>query len=205
MEVWIMDFIEALGDIGIFLLVALENVSPPIPYVTVVTLSGFMVTETSLTFTDVIIASTLGSVVGGSILYYIGNMLEISSLERIVDRYGRVFMLKKEDVCRGLNWFRRCGTWVIFFCRMLPFLRSFISIFAGVSGMKFGRFLLFTTLGSLIWNSALLILGFALGLEWGLVIGYLKIYNQALLVLTYLLGALFLIWYARRAWRLIVN
>ncbi|TCP64277.1 DedA family protein [Baia soyae] len=205
MEVWIMDFIEGLGDIGIFLLVALENISPPIPYVTVLTLSGFMVTETSLTFADVIIASTLGSVVGASILYYIGGMLKISLLERIVDRHGRALMLKKEDVSRGLHWFRSYGIWVIFFCRMIPFLRSFISIFAGVSRMKFGRFLLFTTLGSLIWNLALLILGFALGLEWGLVLGYLKIYDDVLLVLTCVLGAVFMIWYARRAWKLIVN
>lgn len=200
-----MDFIEGLGDIGIFLLVALENVSPPIPYVMVLTLSGFMVTETSLTFTDVIIASTLGSVVGASILYSIGNMLRIHLLEQIVDRYGRILMLKKEDVSRTLDWFRRYGIWMIFFCRMIPFLRSVISIFAGVSRMKLGRFLLFTALGSLIWNVALLILGFALGLEWGLVLGYLKIYDHVLLVLTYVLGALFMIWYARRTWKRIVK
>lgn len=169
MEVWIKDFIESYGYIGVFLLIALENIFPPIPSEVILTFGGYMTLETSLNVTGVIIASTLGSVFGAVILYRLGNFLDVERFDRIINRYGKWLRLKKEDLYRANAWFNKYGIWTVFLCRFIPLIRSLISIPAGMANMNFSLFLIFTTIGTLIWNTVLVHLGASLGENWELI------------------------------------
>jgi membrane protein DedA with SNARE-associated domain len=169
---------ERFGYFGVFLLIALENVFPPIPSEVILTFGGFMTTYTSLTPSGVIVFSTLGSVFGAVILYGIGYLVNVDRLEGWIDRYGRFLRLKKEDVRRADAWFDRYGYWTVLFCRMVPLIRSLISIPAGMSKMKFGLFLLFTTIGTLIWNVALVLLGAAVGGSWAEIVAFMDVYSN---------------------------
>jgi membrane protein DedA with SNARE-associated domain len=186
---------ERFGYFGVFLLIALENVFPPIPSEVILTFGGFMTTYTSLTPSAVIVFSTLGSVFGAVILYGIGYLVNVDRLEGWIDRYGRFLRLKKEDVRRADAWFDRYGYWTVLFCRMVPLIRSLISIPAGMSKMKFGQFLLFTTIGTLIWNVALVLLGAAVGGSWAEIVAFMDVYSNiayAIIVFGVLLGFLWL-------------
>ncbi|MBS4216494.1 MULTISPECIES: DedA family protein [Neobacillus] len=169
MEVWIKDFIESYGYIGVFLLIALENIFPPIPSEVILTFGGYMTLDTSLNVTGVIIASTLGSVLGAVILYRLGNFLDVERFDRIINRYGKLLRLKKEDLYRANAWFNKYGIWTVFLCRFIPLIRSLISIPAGMANMNFSLFLIFTTIGTLIWNTILIHLGASLGENWELI------------------------------------
>ncbi|MNO28411.1 Inner membrane protein YqjA [compost metagenome] len=177
MDNWITDTMEQFGYIGILLLIALENVFPPIPSEVILTFGGFMTTYTSLTRTGVIIAATLGSVLGAVILYGIGYLINVDKLEALIEKYGRFLRLKKEDIRKADHWFDRYGYWTVLFCRLIPVIRSLISIPAGMSKMKFGLFLLFTTVGTLAWNIILVTVGAALGGSWETILHYMDIYS----------------------------
>lgn len=151
MQNWITDFMEQYGYIGIALIIALENVFPH-PLEIILPFGGFMTTYTSLTLPGVIIAATIGSVLGAVILYGIGLLIDVNRLEKIVERWGHILRIKKEDIHRVDAWFDKYGMWTVLFCRMVPLVRSLISIPAGMSNMKFGLFILFTTIGTLAWN-----------------------------------------------------
>lgn len=199
MENWITDFMEQFGYFGVFLLIALENVFPPIPSEVILTFGGFMTTYTSLTPAGVIVFSTLGSVFGAVILYGIGYLVNVDRLEGWIVRYGRFLRLKKEDVRRADAWFDRYGYWTVLFCRMVPLIRSLISVPAGMSKMKFGLFLLFTTIGTLIWNVALVLLGAAVGGSWEEIVAFMDVYSNiayAVIAAGVLLAAV--LWLRRR-------
>ena len=166
MESWITNFMEQYGYIGVFLMIALENVFPPIPSEIILPFGGFMTTYTSMTVLGVIIASTAGSVVGAVILYGIGLLLDVERLEKIVDRWGHILRITKEDIHKADAWFDKYGNWTVLFCRMIPLVRSLISIPAGMSNMKFSLFLVYTFIGTLIWNIILVSVGAALGENW---------------------------------------
>ena len=109
MESWITSFMEQYGYIGVFLMIALENVFPPIPSEIILPFGGFMTTYTSMTVSGVIIASTAGSVVGAVILYGIGLLLDVERLEKIVDRWGHILRISKEDIHKADTWFDKYG------------------------------------------------------------------------------------------------
>ncbi|HEY4553201.1 MAG TPA: DedA family protein, partial [Bacillaceae bacterium] len=109
MEQWITHVIEQFGYLGILLLIALENVFPPIPSEVILTFGGFMTTKTTLSITGVVIFSTLGSVLGAIILYGIGLLIDISRLEKIIDRWGHIFRLTREDIHKADKWFAKYG------------------------------------------------------------------------------------------------
>lgn len=183
MDNWITDIMEQFGYMGILLLIALENVFPPIPSEVILTFGGFMTTYTSLTRTGVIISATLGSVLGAVILYGIGYLVNVDKLETLVEKYGRFLRLKKEDIRKADKWFDRYGYWTVLFCRLIPVIRSLISIPAGMSKMKFGLFLLFTTIGTLTWNIILVTVGAALGGSWDKILEFMDIYSNVAYVL----------------------
>ena len=166
MEQWIKDLVDQFGYGGIFLLIALENVFPPIPSEVILTFGGYMTLKTQLTVSGVIISSTIGSITGATILYFLGSLLGVKRLEKIIERHGFILRLKKDDLYRAESWFNKYGIWTILFCRLIPLIRSLISIPAGMAKMKFGLFLLFTTIGTLIWNTILVSLGAKLGTRW---------------------------------------
>ncbi|SHE90412.1 membrane protein DedA, SNARE-associated domain [Seinonella peptonophila] len=198
MENSITQFMEEYGYFGIFLMIALENIFPPIPSELVLSFGGFMTVKSDLTITGVVIASTIGAVVGALLLYGLGRVLDVHRIERIVERWGYLLRLKKEDIHKANNWFHRYGTWTVFFCRMVPLIRSLISIPAGMSRMNLPLFLLFTTLGTLIWNLILVQLGAAFGSQWKTIISYMQIYSEVFYVLIAIFAIWGVIWFWRR-------
>ncbi|GAA0403639.1 DedA family protein [Paenibacillus motobuensis] len=178
MDNWITSIMEQFGYFGILFLIALENVFPPIPSEVILTFGGFMTTSTSMTVTGVVIASTLGSVLGAVILYGIGYLLNVDKLEGIIEKYGRYLRVKKEDIRKADSWFDKYGYWTVLFCRMVPLIRSLISIPAGMNKMKFSLFLLFTTIGTLAWNVILVSLGAAVGGSWESIVEFMDVYSH---------------------------
>lgn len=199
MENWITDFMEQFGYLGILLLIALENLFPPIPSEVILTFGGFMTTNTNLTPLGVIVVATLGSLIGAIILFYIGRLLGVERLEKIVDRWGRVLRVKKEDIRRADAWFDKYGYWAVFLCRMVPLIRSLISLPAGMSGMKLVPFLFFTTLGTLIWNTILVYVGAAVGDNWEQIVAFMDVYSNIAYALIALAILVVVILYIRRA------
>ncbi|MBN2980747.1 MULTISPECIES: DedA family protein [Cohnella] len=199
MENWITNMMNDFGYFGVFLLIALENLFPPIPSEVILTFGGFMTTYTNLTVVGVVIASTIGSVVGAVLLYYIGFIIDRDRMERIIVKWGRILRLTPADVHKSYDWFAKYGVWTVFLCRMVPLLRSLISIPAGSTRMNFSLFLFLTTVGSLIWNVALVLIGAAVGASWETIVGYMDVYSNvvyALLALGCLAVAVW--WFKRR-------
>lgn len=163
---WAADFIDAIGLIGVAALVALENVFPPIPSELVLLLTGFNVSETRFGYVGAVIFATLGSVVGAYFLYGIGRLLSEERLEAFLAGIGRFVGLKKSDVHKGFRWFERHGSAVVLFGRLIPVVRSVVSIPAGAEKMPLVRFSVLTALGSLVWNAIWIAVGWGLGDQW---------------------------------------
>lgn len=182
MESWITEFISEFGYIGVLLLIMLENIFPPIPSEVILTFGGFMTTYSNVTVLGIIIAATIGSVVGAMILYSIGLMIDVNRLEKIVDRWGKYLRLKRRDIQRAATWFEKYGPWAVFFCRLIPLVRSLISIPAGMAGMNFPLFILLTTLGSLLWNTILILIGVAVADNWQSIVAYMEVYSTIIYI-----------------------
>ncbi|WP_159886959.1 DedA family protein [Paenibacillus puerhi] len=178
MQSWITTFMEQYGYAGILFMIALENVFPPIPSEVVLTFGGFMTTTSELTIAGVVAASTAGSVLGAIILYAIGRILDVERLEKIVDRWGGWLRITKADIRKADAWFDKYGYWTVLFCRMIPLIRSLISIPAGMSGMNVWMFLLFTTIGTFIWNVVLVSVGAAVGDSWEQIVHTMDVYSN---------------------------
>lgn len=198
MENWIIEFMEQFGYLGVFLMIALENVFPPIPSEVVLTFGGFMTTKSDLTVMGVVLAATLGAIAGAIILYLIGLLLNVDQMEKIIDRWGHILKLKREDIQKADHWFDRYGVWTVFFCRMIPIVRSLISIPAGMARMNMLLFLIFTSLGTLIWNIILVNLGAAFGEAWTKVLEYMSIYSSVFYAIFAILFILVVFWYVRK-------
>jgi len=198
MEQWISEVMEAYGYVGIFLLIAIENLFPPIPSEVILTFGGFMTTTSNLTIVGVIVAATLGSVIGAICLYGVGRVLSVERLEQIVVRFGRILRLTPDDIRKADKWFAKYGVWAVFFGRLIPLIRSLISIPAGSSGMNFTSFLLLTTLGSLIWNTALVWVGAAVGASWDTIVHYMDIYSNIVYLLLIIAAAIVVFWFVRK-------
>lgn len=192
-----MDMMSEFGYFGVFFLILIENVFPPIPSEVILTFGGFMTTYSSMTKLWVIVAATAGSVIGAMILYSIGLLVDVSRLERLVDRWGGLLRLTRKDIHRADAWFDRYGPWTVLFCRLIPLVRSLISIPAGMSNMNFPLFLLLTTIGSLIWNAALVSIGFKVGENWESIVQYMDMYSNIVYGLLVLASVAGMIWYFR--------
>lgn len=183
MEVWITHFMEKFGYWGIAFLIFLENVFPPIPSEIILTFGGFMTTKSDLSFLGVTITSTIGSVLGAIVLYGIGAWIGERNLYRFVNRYGKILRVKTQDLDKTIGWFEKYGYWTIFFCRFVPLLRSLISIPAGLTRMNMPLFIIFTTIGTLIWNIVLIYLGQAVGGNWHTIVHYMDIYSRIIYII----------------------
>lgn len=173
----ITDIVETLGPLGVAILVALENVFPPIPSEVVLPLAGFVAGRGDASFVAMVIGATAGSVVGAWILYGISAAVGAQRLHRFVARYGKWFGLKPHDMERAEQWFDRRSDAAVLIGRCIPLIRSIVSIPAGFRRMPLGRFTILTAIGSLIWNLALITAGAILGDRWekvGDVIGLLQ-------------------------------
>ena len=184
MEQFIINAMEQFGYIGVFLLIAIENIFPPIPSEVILVFGGFMTTYTSLNIPIMILAATLGSLLGAIVLYYIGKIFNKERLKRIVNgKIGKVLRLKASDIEKADKWFDTKGNKTVFFCRFIPIVRSLISIPAGMSEMPMQKFLLYTITGSLIWNTVLIIVGSIVGDKWETIVGYLDNFSNIILII----------------------
>jgi len=154
--------IGSAGYPGIALLMLLENILPPLPSELIMPMAGFVAANGQLTLVGVIIAGTLGSVAGALPWYYLGKVLGHERLKQWAGRHGRWLTLEPQDVDRAAGWFEKhCGK-AVFLGRLVPALRTLISVPAGLFGMSLGRFLTYTLLGSALWSSALAFAGYSL-------------------------------------------
>lgn len=200
MENLIIEIMNKFGLLGIFLLITIENLFPPIPSEVILTFGGFMTTpvDSTITIWGVIFASTLGSVIGAIILYGIGYLLSAERLGKILDgRLGKILGFKKQDVYKACDWFNKKGKSTVLFCRCVPIVRSLISIPAGMAKMKLGIFTLLTTLGSFVWNIILVHLGAAAGASWERIVEGTDVYKTITIVVLGLIACAVLIWYIR--------
>lgn len=195
---FIVSLMDTLGAPGVGIAILLENLFPPIPSEVVLPLGGFTVAQGSLNFISVFIWATIGSVVGAYILYGIGTWLGADRLRAIADW---MWLVKASDVDKSLAWFDKYGRPSILFGRLIPGIRSLISIPAGLDRMNLLTFGLWTTLGSAVWNFILIFLGFKLGENWEAVTGYIDQYSKVVYVILLLILLGFLIFFIRRAIR----
>lgn len=194
MQTIIIDIMNKFGYIGILLLIALENLFPPIPSEIILTFGGFMTQrpDSELSIIGVILFSTLGSIIGAFVLYYAGKILNKDRLKKIVSgKIGKVLCLNVNDIEKADKWFDTKGNKTVFFCRFVPIIRSLISIPAGMSEMNVMKFTFYTTIGSLIWNTVLIILGSIVGENWENVVNIIDTYSHItliLLIIIFILG-----------------
>lgn len=168
--------IEQLGEWGVGAFTLAETVVPPIPSEVILPLAGYLAKQGSLNLMLVFVTSTLGAYLGALFLYWLGAKL---GLERSIRGLSRLPLVDREDFERAAGWFRRHGRSSIFFGRLLPGIRSLISLPAGASRMPMGTFSLFTLAGSGLWNGALIGLGYLLGTQYQLIEQYSKVLNYA--------------------------
>ena len=196
MQEFIISVMNRFGYVGILFLIFFENVFPPIPSEVVLLFGGFMTTYTKLNIFLMIVFSTLGSVAGAIVLYYIGKLLNKERLKKIVSgKVGKVLRIKTNDIDKADYWFDTKGNKTVFFCRFIPIVRSLISIPAGMSEMTMGKFLLYTTVGSAIWNSILLIVGNKVGKNWESILSIMNQYSHIVFMLLIILFIVFLVYF----------
>lgn len=195
MQEWIIQTMNQFGYIGIMLLIAIENIFPPIPSEVILTFGGFSTTYTDMKVWGVVIAATVGAVIGALVLYSIGRFFPPERIEGWLDgRLGQMLHFKREDVERAAHWFEKKGRITVFACRFIPIIRSLISIPAGMTKMSMGVFLLYTTAGTFLWNTVLVHLGVFAGESWERVAGYIDLYAHAtlvVLIILFVIGAIF--------------
>lgn len=189
---WALDLVERLGYAGVALAVAMENVFPPIPSEAILPMAGFLVGQGRFSFPAVLIAATIGSVVGALLLYALGYFFGEHKLRVLFRRFGRFALLDEQDMNTAIEWFGRHGTKAVLICRVVPIVRSLISVPAGLVRMSLGTFILYTAIGSGVWNTLLISAGWVLGNEWERVEGYISYIEYATiagilaLVMTYI-------------------
>ncbi|MDF2909566.1 MAG: DedA family protein [Sporolactobacillus laevolacticus] len=198
MQEWIVQFMEQHGYVGIFIMIFLENVFPPIPSEVILTFGGFMTTHSQLSILSVIACATAGSVTGAAVLYAIGRGASIDILDRLVRRWRYMLRLKPSDLSKASRWFDQHGYRTVFFCRMIPLVRSLISIPAGMAKMNFMFFLIYTAAGTLIWNTVLVLLGASLGKSWNKVLEWMDLYAHITYTLFALIIVAFVIYWVKK-------
>ena len=198
MQELMIQLMGQFGYIGVFLLIAIENIFPPIPSEVVLLFGGFMTTYTELNIVGMVIASTLGTLLGAIVLYYIGRILNKERLKKIVSgKIGKVLRIKNEDIDKADHWFDKKGNKTVFFCRFIPIVRSLISIPAGMSQMPMGKFLVYTTAGSVIWNTVLVIAGNMVGEKWEDILQIFSDYSHITLVVLIIIFVVGVVWFYR--------
>lgn len=166
MSGWIEQVVTEFGYLGLALLTLLENVFPPLPSEVILPLGGYLAQQGRLTIVGVVLAGTAGSVLGGLLLYWLGSRFERDRLVAWAGRHGGWLLLTRDDVEQAFDWFERHGTKAVFFARLVPGVRSLISIPAGTCRMRMAPFLFYTTLGTAIWSALLAAAGMILGAQY---------------------------------------
>lgn len=193
---WIISVMEAIGSPGVGLAVLLENVFPPIPSEVILPLAGFTSSQGSMNVVAAFIWATAGSLAGAYFLYYVGAAIGAERLRKIA---AWMWLVKVDDVDKALAWFDRYGKVSILLGRLIPGVRSLISIPAGINRMRPLTFGLYTLLGSSIWNALLIWLGWILGENWHAVESVIDQYSTVVYAVIALALLACLVWLIRRA------
>ncbi len=184
----IFNIINKYGYFGITFLIALENIIPPIPSEVILSFSGFISKYANLNLLLIIISSTLGSLIGALILYYLAYFIGLKLLDF---KFFKICGLKSENVKKSINHFKTNGKKSIFFGRFVPIIRSFISIPAGLSNMDIKLFVILTTIGSLIWNTIFIFIGYFLKDKWEIITTFFE--NYSFIIFLVFIGIYFII------------
>lgn len=179
----ILALINTYGYKAIFILITIENIFPPIPCEIILTFGGFLTTLTTLQPYGVILVATLGSYIGAVILYFMGYLIKLDKLKSLLVHCH----FKANDFDRSISWFEDYGNIAVFLGRLVPIIRSIISIPAGITKMNFFSFSLYTLIGTIIWNTILVFLGILLGNNWIMISKYIKQYALIMGILFLLL------------------
>ena len=200
MQDFMLNMVDQFGYLGIFLLILIENIFPPIPSEAVLLFGGALTVTTAMNVPGTIVAATAGSLAGAIALYALGWIFQAERLKRLfAGRFGQVLHLKPEYVDKSVYWFTKYQGKAVLICRCIPVIRSLISIPAGFAKMRIIPFLLLTTLGSAVWNTLLVSVGAALGTAWETALPYFDQYTHLVVAVviaaTVVLG---LYWLLRR-------
>ena len=175
----VLELLSSYGYAGMFALILIENLFPPIPSEVILTFGGFMTTYTRMNIAGAVLAATAGSVLGALILYELGRHSPVQKFYAFLGgAWGKRLGVEVEDVKDADGWLERTGRSAVFFCRFVPIIRSLISIPAGMAKMELLPFLLLTTAGSLIWNTVLIGAGAVAGASWERILVLLKTYSR---------------------------
>lgn len=190
-----IQIMNSYGYLGVFFLIFVENIFPPIPSEVVLLFGGALTTYTALTPPMVILFATIGSLAGAIVLYLLGRILKAERIKKLFSgKFGKILRLKPEHVDKATNWFVRYEKKAVLICRCVPIVRSLISIPAGISEMNFSLFLLLTTIGSVVWNTVLVFIGVFLGDKWDVALPYFDKYSHLILALIAVVAVGFVIY-----------
>ena len=203
---WVQDVINQFGYLGVALLVVIENVFPPIPSEIVLPFAGFVAqqgasavnatadaAQSDTTVVGMMIAATVGSVVGALILYFVSAAIGPERLRGFVERFGKWFGVKSADLVRAEEWFDRRSSAAVLVGRCVPLIRSIVSIPAGFRRMKLTSFVVLTAIGSAVWNIALIGAGAVLGDQWERVGEYVGVFQWLVIAAVLLLLVRFVV------------
>jgi membrane protein DedA with SNARE-associated domain len=180
---FIIHLIQSSGYFGVFLLMTLESALIPIPSEVTMPFAGFLVTTGEFSFTAVVLIGALGNLVGSWIGYAIGYFLEETIILTLIKKYGKFILVTTHEYEQSLKWFNKFGDKIAFFSRMLPAVRTFISLPCGLAEMNFWKFSAYTFFGSLIWSALLTYVGVYLGSKWNTIGVYFHQFDLILAVL----------------------
>jgi len=197
-KIWTESVISTMGYPGLVLVMFLENIFPPIPSEVVLPLAGNLTNTGRFSMFGVIFWGMIGALIGALIFYYLGKWFSEDRLRRLIEKYGKWALLEVEDFDRAIEFFNKRGQFTIFFGRMVPIVRSLISIPAGLAEMNLPIFCFYTILGTALWNAVLAVAGRILGKEWPLVIEWVGTYQNVVLVVGFAAVAVFVFTRVRR-------
>jgi len=183
-KIWVEQIISSMGYVGLYLVMFLENVFPPIPSEVVLPLAGSLTLTGRFSIFWITVIGMLGSLTGAFLFYGLGKWLGEPRVRVLMEKFGRYALLSTNDLDRSLEWFDKYDDWVIFFSRMVPIVRSLISIPAGIASMDITKFSFFTILGTALWSFLLALGGKLLGEQWPLIAEYINTYQNVVLGVT---------------------
>lgn len=197
---WIIHFISTLGYFGIFLLMLLESACIPIPSEVTMPFAGSLVALGTFNFWAVVIVGTIGNLVGSLLAYWLGWWGQEAVVRKVIVKYGKYVLISEHEYDRSERWFKNHGELIVLLSRVLPVLRTFISLPAGVAKMNLKKFIFYTVIGCLIWSIVLTEIGVVLGNNWSSLEGYFRKFD-VVIVIAFGAAVLWFLWKKFRFFR----
>lgn len=195
MTEWITETMQSLGYFGIAFLMFLENLFPPIPSELIMPLAGFTVAQGDMQLIPAIVAGVIGTILGAYPWYYAGKLISEDRLRQLADRYGRWLSLSGADIDKADRWFQAYGNKAVLLCRLVPGVRTLISLPAGFGEMPLVPFTVYSTIGSTLWTGLLTVGGYKLGENYELIEKYIGPFSKIILLS---IGIFFILWIIKK-------